>query len=92
MVVPPAARVAVRDEHVGQPRVAEQKADEAARRRLGCGSLRVGGAAGEKVDVHLQIMTRTSHRLFEEVDYSRKSRLMQPPRRDGTERRPAGGR
>ena len=51
------ARVAVRDEHVGQPDVAEHRRDEVARRRLSGSGLEGRDqphAPGQLVDVHLQ--------------------------------------
>lgn len=67
------ARVAVRDERVGRPRVAERREDEAApRRRLCGGGLERGDrphAAGEKVDAPLQaIVIRANPRQSEEVE------------------------
>ena len=69
---PGETRVAVRDEHVGQPHVAKHRADEVARRLLGGGGLEGRNqphAPGQEVDVHLQkVLAGARDGQLEEVE------------------------
>ena len=65
------ARVAVRDEHVGKPHVAEDGMHKIARRNVGGSGLHGGNqphAAGQEVNVHLQkVLARAGRWQFKEV-------------------------
>ena len=66
------ARVAVRDEHVRQPHVAERRGHEVLYRGFCSGCLERGDhpqPPSEKVDVHLQkVVAGASYRKFNEVE------------------------
>jgi hypothetical protein len=77
-------RVSVGDEPIGQTHVAEHGPDVVAGCRLSSGSLEgrdQPDAAGQEFDAHLQEVVPERA-----TGSSRKSRLMQPLRRDGTGR------